>query len=471
MALDDVVNVAITEAASPLTGPGFGTPLVLGAHHGHFGMGELLRYYTSAAAMLSDGFLATDQTYLEVASMFQQRPTVERVAVGERPVAVAQVINVTVPASPADGAYTITITGALGPAHGTFNASSSTQAQVVAGLVAALNNSGVHGVTLVTASDHATAHTSVDLTADTAGAPFTVSLVSPSSTMAQTTSTANVGIPEALDAIQAYQPDWYGLVITQRDDGNVMAAATHIEGMSSRHIFLAQSSAAAILSAPYSAPGAGVADADVASHLRTLGYARTSLWYDATDAATMASAMMARGLASVPGGITWKFKQLIGVAAFALTTTQRTNLLSKNANSYEPLANQTMTFEGTVGDGEFIDVIHGIDHLHSLIQLGVGSILSASPKVPYTQAGINLLAGAVRSALKQKELDGLIAESRVLGDGTLQRPAYTVTPPKISDISASDRAGRTIPAGHPIVFEGTLAGAIHAVHITGTLSV
>jgi hypothetical protein len=98
--------------------------------------------------------------------------------------ATAQVDNVAVPGSPgASTTYTITINGV----SSSFTSSSSTQAQVVAGLVAAVNAQSGLGVT---ASNHASANTSVDLTANTAGVPFTTSV---SSGLTLTHTTANIG--------------------------------------------------------------------------------------------------------------------------------------------------------------------------------------------------------------------------------------------------------------------------------------
>ena len=80
--------------------------------------------------------------------------------------------------------------------------------------------------------------------------------------------------------------------------------------------------------------------------------------------------------------------------------------------------------------------------------------------------------GQVRAALEEAAGPAvqLIAESRVVA-GKTQVPAYSVTPPLVGDIPSADRAARRIPASNPIVFEATLAGAIHEVTITGSVAV
>ena len=46
-------------------------------------------------------------------------------------------------------------------------------------------------------------------------------------------------------------------------------------------------------------------------------------------------------------------------------------------------------------------------------------------------------------------------------------PAFTVTAPAVADVSAGDKTARTLP---DVDFDATLAGAIHKVEISGTVS-
>ncbi len=352
--------------------------------------------------------------------------------------------------------------------NATFTASSSSQAAVVAGLIAAAMDVGVHGITAVSTTDHASGHAAIDLTADQAGIPFTVALTSPASSMTQTTPTANHGIGEDLAAITAFQPDWYCLLIPQRDAATIYTAAEAVEAQ--RRIFLAQSNDASILATPYNPTNVGYG-ADIASRLKGQERARTSLWYQSLSSGALAAAVVGRCLSEIPSSITWKFKQLVGVAGDIFTDTQMFNLRSKNANAFRVEAGLGFTFEGTVAEGEYLDVIHGIDKLYSKIQeLQMLSFLRAK-KIPFNQPGINTLAAGVTAAINESVRDGLVDTQRVLSDGTVQIPAFTVTPPNILDIDSTARGTRLIPSGNPITFEGKLAGAIHAESITGVLSV
>lgn len=340
----------------------------------------------------------------------------------------------------------------------------ATQAELRDGMIAAIN-AAVGSAVTATASG-----TDILVTADTAGTNFTFAIVDLPTTNRITAGAAtgarpNVGIPEDLAAIIDEQPDWYCLLITQRDTPHILVAAAEIEAM--RRIFVAQSGEAAILSAPYNS---GDTDHDVASELHALGYERTALFYSSDGDAALDAVAVGRCLPPIPGSITWKFKQLSGVTAEDLSTTELTNLTSKSGNTYIEVAGRSIIVEGTVASGEFIDITHGTDKLYSRIQELVMQALLKAAKVPFTQVGLNSLLSPITAALNESVSDGLIAESRTLPDGEIESPGFTVTAPKIENIPSGDRQLRRIPASQPFKFEATFAGAVHRVRIEGTLS-
>ena len=89
----DIVNVTIDRRTQAVTRQGFGTLLVAGAFTT---FPERVRYYTNAAALITDGFLATDAVYLAVAAAFAQSPAEGRAAAADLAVAfesVAERVN------------------------------------------------------------------------------------------------------------------------------------------------------------------------------------------------------------------------------------------------------------------------------------------------------------------------------------------------------------------------------------------
>ena len=549
MPLSDIVNVQITVQSGALTLPGFGRPLVLPPS---VPFAERLKIYSDPDEALADGFLTSDQAYLELVALFSQNPRPVDAMVGRRDPAVAMVRTFRV-LSTADGVYTITLNGHAS----SFTASGDTASDIRTGLVAAINANpklagklvaapvgtidltvtasvaGISFVSLLTAPaaggvvfvqtvdvtgapdgtytitigntpntyqavGDAEAAISLALTAavdantgshgvdatDTGTAldltsvnDFSASVSAPGGNLDLNPASewiANVGIPEALAAITDANPDWYLLLITERTDPEIETAARYIETV--RKVFLAQSSDTQIVDVPFDP---GNIDTDIAARLHGLGLARTGVVYHPNNAEPLAAPWAGRLLPEVPASNTWKFKTLRAIGSTELSTTQLNNLRGnpqttdqgKAANAYVPMAGRNITIEGTVAGGEFLDVVRGIDKLHQDIQARTAGTLLRNPKVPFTQAGIQLLAADTDAALKASTREGLVATSRVTEEGETQIPAYTVTPPAISEIPIASREKRLIPAANPIRFEATLAGAIHVVNVNGTLSV
>jgi hypothetical protein len=164
----------------------------------------------------------------------------------------------------------------------------------------------------------------------------------------------------------------------------------------------------------------------------------------------------------LPGEITWKFKTLAGISVSGYTPTEAAAVTDDGGNVIVSQGGILHTTPGQCMDGSWIDEVRGLDFLEARIKEEVFTVLAGSPKVPYTTAGINLVAGAVENALKQAVGTGLIAKD---ADGN---PIYTVTVPVIGDISSVDKGNRLLP---DIAFTATLAGAVHTVTVSGILEV
>lgn len=81
-----------------------------------------------------------------------------------------------------------------------------------------------------------------------------------------------------------------------------------------------------------------------------------------------------------------------------------------------------------------------------------------SPKVPYTDSGITAVEGQIRRALQQGIDNNFIA----------QDPPYEIFVPKAASVLPIDKTNRILKN---VSFQATLAGAIQAIQITGTVSV
>ena len=425
--LNQIVDIQITRQTRGISQVGFGTPMVLGLHTR---FAERAREYSSTEEMLSDGFLTSDAEYKAVAAIFAQEITPDRVVVGRRTAAVAQVVTVT-PTVVNNFNYVVTINGV---AYSFLSDANATGAEIQAGLVAAINL----GSEPVTAS--AGGGSTVVLTADVAGTAFTYAV---STNLNAALTTANNGVVEDIEAVRALNDDWYALQLTSRTSSDILNAAAHIETL--RKFFLACSEDSAVI--------AGTA-LNVLDVLNTRDYDRTGyLWSDDQENFPEA-AWLGRVLPLDPGSETWKFKNLNGIAASVLTTTQQNNVLNDKGNTYETFAGVAITREGTVASGEYIDVIRGIDWLEARMQEDIFSALIQVSKIPYTDEGIAVIEGLVRKRLQIAVRVGLLS-------------SFTVSVPKVADISNNDKAQRLLP---DVRFTGVLAGAIHKVQVRGVVT-
>lgn len=259
-------------------------------------------------------------------------------------------------------------------------------------------------------------------------------------------------VADDLTAINNANNTWYALVATTRDLATVKAIAAWVEARIK--LFGTASSDPNIINVP-----AGTDTTSIAAFLNQAGYVRSFVMYH-QDAAFdyPEAAWFGRVLPLEPGSETWKFKTLAGISYSNLTTTQSNNALGKKANTYEFVAGVGITANGTVAQGEYIDTVRGVDWLTARIQEFVFSVLVQNPKVPYTDAGIAVVQAEVMRALSLGVSNDFLASS----------PAPIVTVPKAADVPPADKAARIL---RNVKFRATLAGAIHAVVIRGTVSV
>lgn len=255
-----------------------------------------------------------------------------------------------------------------------------------------------------------------------------------------------------LTEINNVNDTWYALIATSRDVATVKSIADWVE--SRIKIFGTASSDPTIINSP-----AGTDLTSIAAQLNSGGYARTFVMYHQdADYDFPEAAWFGAVLPLTPGSETWKFKALRSISYSNLTTTQSNTALAKKANTYEFVGGVGITSNGTVAEGEYIDVIRGIDWLSSRIQEYVFSVLVKNPKVPYTDAGIATIQAEVMRALSQGVSNDLLTDD----------PAPVVTVPRASEVPPTDKANRIL---RDVRFTATLAGAIHAVRIRGTVSV
>jgi hypothetical protein len=435
--ISDIVNVAITSESSHVTQEGFGVPLVLSPTPAWV---ERTRSYTDLAGMVIDGFGTTSPEYKMVAELFSQKIRPVKVIVGRCANKPTQRFAVTPNVTNSTG-YKLKVNGT--EVLYTSDAS-ATAAEIIDGLKAAIDLLGL----AITTSNQGP-NTFLRIVANTAGAFFSVE-PSELGKLEVVQDHADPGLAADLAAIKLENNDWYDVKHLFNSKLCIEAIAGYIEA--NGKIFIAQTQDTTV------ATTAKAGTDDVAESLQASAYARTALIFHPKTDAFADGGWAGRCLPLQPGSETWKFKTLAGVPAVTLTSTQRANLKAKSCNFYETVGGVNITEEGVVSAGEFIDVIRFRDWLVARMQERIFGTLTSVNKVPYTNKGVATITADVRAQLQEG----------VDAGGLSDDPAPTAQGPKVQNVSNADKVGRVL---NNVKFDAVLAGAIHAVNLSGTVAV
>jgi hypothetical protein len=489
--LSDIWTVNVTTSAPGASAPGFGKAMILGAYGKTWP--ERTREYADITAVGQD-FLTTDPEYLEAQRLFSQTPRPPKVTIGRGTLPPTQRWAITPTAAnnavysvrvgdktasfTSDGSATVAeITSGLGlailalmPAWATSHAYAIADRAVNGGLLYECITAGT------SAGSGGPSGTTANITDGTAhwkyvGAAVTVS---DQSTFARVTVTnpgawialqvadvnllsiaqdhANPGLSTDLDAIRLQNDTWYELLYPWNSSACVLANAAWVEAAGKTYAAQVQDTAVA---------ATVVAGAtDVAAALKTAGYLRTHAWYHPATDAFLDAGICGVCLPFNPGTETWKFKRPAGVPVVQLTSTQKANLDAKNCNYYYDAGGVSITGEGKVASGEWIDVVRGRDAVAASLQVALVNAVSDTSigKLPFTAEGLQVLEGAVLTVLRGFE--------NPKGAALFQTGSSVVVTPKIENVSADDRKNRVV---NGITWSAKFQSAIHSGTLSGTV--
>lgn len=260
----------------------------------------------------------------------------------------------------------------------------------------------------------------------------------------------DASIDAALNAIANENNDWYGVVVDQAMVANFADVASWVETAKKFAIFWITDVNA------YDS----TKSTDLASVLKLANRNRSAVVWHATPtggADYPDAAWMGEGFPYEPGTSTWAYKTLNGVTPDTLLASQETALKGKNCNYYTTVGGVSITQEGKVASGEYIDIIIGTDWIEARLREAVYSALVNNRKIPYDDTGIAMIEGLVKGVLNEAASKGI-----------LQADSIAVTVPKYADIPQADKLARKLP---DVKFSALYQGAIHSVTINGTISV
>jgi hypothetical protein len=444
VSLSEVVDLQITSSSSTITREGFGTILLMVYHSVTV---SALASYKSVKAITDAGFPLTHPAVKMATRAFSQNPRPQQVMIGKRLAAFTQTIEV-VPVITTQGYhYVFTVVAPDGTETNIDYTvlAAATVASICTALAALIDPVGD-----VTATAAATKIT----LACTAGKLFDLKNLPPPSHFKVKDVTADPGIAADLTAIETLDSkSWYGVVLDYGGKATTVAAAAWIEAR--RKILFADTT---------DTNCTDNADAtDVCSALKDAAYARTATLFSQPHLlAYSALGWLANRLTTTPGAANWAFVTVAGVTVSTLLDAEIVNLRNKNCNTYTSIAGANSTLKGVSAAGEFVDNIHGTDWLHARMSERIfGVIKDASDrgsKIPYTNAGINVIKAAGLAQLQEGVDNGFLAAD----------PAPEMSFPDVDDIDENDRAERLLPDG---TFTARYANAINKIAISGAITV
>lgn len=127
------------------------------------------------------------------------------------------------------------------------------------------------------------------------------------------------------------------------------------------------------------------------------------------------------------------------------------------ANTYVDIGGRDFVIEGsTLTPNVFIDEVHATDWIVARTEEETLNVLLNNDAVPFTDAGMELLASGARTVMRQAFRAGLIADD-IDGDGNYS-PAVEFTIPSVFDVPESQRKNRVAPE---ISIRFRYRGAVH----------
>lgn len=451
--IDRIVNVQISLNTTGISTEGFSTLLCVGPHM--YGLTRVSTY-TDPNQMIEDGFSAEDALYHMVSDAFAQTPSPAQVKVGRQQV---DGFTLSVAQLGAASTYTLTVSnvlsdGTIRDKEYTYTNRSGSESDILKGILQAIT--GDSDSVLIDNDSQADepSLTQLHLEAKNPGTAFSVKVTSNLQTAMDDTTES---ITLSMAKIVTSDSDFYGVALASRTDEDILAMAEWAEANEK------------LFGTATAADGAKNSEVttDIGSQLKAKNYYRTFWFYHALAATEYPEcAIMARCFAIDPGGETWANKQLSSITTDGLSETEALAVQGKNGNTFEAFRNISITQNGKVAAGEWIDVIRFRDWLAEEIKVNVFNLLINRDKVPYTDAGIAAVEAAVRSALTLGQTRGGIAPTEY-DESENKNLGFTVSVPLASTISPNQKALRIL---NDVKFTARLAGAIHVVNITGNLT-
>jgi hypothetical protein len=399
-----------------------------------------VREYSTLTGMVADGFAVTHPAYLAAAALASQQPSVTAWKVGKRSSAYTQVLKVTCLSTSALDVYAFQLRTPGGAWRQVTAPSTGVPAVDVITIRTAVTALGIAGLTATSGTSiltlTMTAGNLLDIRPDFVHCSFADATVLPA------------GLVADLAAILAADSAWYGLILDSNSPAEIVAAAAWAESNGKFYGYNVSDTAC----------GDPASTTDVMYTEKALSHARSFGMFAQTQLLCYSGASWMGALFPTDAGSeNWAFKTLSGVPVDVLTDTQISAVEGKNGSVYTNLLGANITQFGKTPGGQWIDTIRGIDAFTNDLQVGIVSMQTNNRKVPFTDLGGDMIRSVIQASITRFTDRGFLA----------QTPAPTIVVPKVSTISAIDRAARNFTG---VSFGANVAGAVNKVVLQGVLT-
>ena len=466
--LSNIVDITVTVSPSAVTANQFNQGLFLGPSNviPSYGTNPRLRQYTSTAAMLADGFTATEPEYIAAQIYFSQVPTPQYIWIGRQDATAIGAIVI-------DGRTVLdgAMSSATNPTY--LNSATASFVSGDVGLAVRVVGAGAAGVDLVTTVSSVTsgsiavlaspclttvtaAQSSIGIVGSgyAAGDTFTVTQAGGSNDLITVATVGHSGVPLSLSigvaqggtgfttasalptvatspstgtglevnitagesslqaamACRAASNIWYGLAVNNPADADNLALSEWADPQWQTTRYYPWSNTVGIINAVPS----NLALQLKTLKLRVLGtYATTQSGLYPNNIYAAAAVMgVEMGLNTGLGGsfFTTAHKQLVGITPEPLTQTQYTNIITAGFNAYCNFSPYELYEPGFMSNGAPSFLWLNLAVLVQNLMLNTLGVLEANPAVPQTNSGEHLLIQAAEAACQNSQNIGFLAD-------------------------------------------------------------
>lgn len=460
MAFQPLVNVGITISSVQVSADGFGTPMFITSHRK--GISRVEAFID--AKSVGEKYGTTSSAYRAALKAFGQSPSVNLFKVGRRDAKLeltpidfvtADVLSFRIKTSD-DSFFTVTATADADP----------TAEEIVLALKAAIDGESTLTADVVASVSGPT----LTLSSVDVDAFFEVDSYTGSNDSSFTGEDNWIGTESAAQVWQEVtetDSDFYFLVTDDNEKSFVKDMAAVVETVDKIY-FVSDSNALNIKTW-----ADNEVNTSLLGELSSLGYNNTVFLFHqdagdssvASDHETAEYAEMAWVGANAiysPGSVTWSNLALatIGESRSAngrrLTPTMKIALENNNGNYVEFDAGNTFTRFGQTVGNEWIDTVRGVHWQTSDMTVNLKMLLLGQKggKVTFDGNGLARVREVIASSLQRGVNRNFLSE-------------FDITMPRIADISSVDKIARLLQG---VTFTAKIAGAIHEIAISGTVS-